>query len=296
MRIAVIGANGQLGSDLCACFAAGGDEVAALDHDAIRVEEIDSVRRALGEAGPDAILNTAAFHNVPRCEEDPATTFAVNAQGALNVARVASEIGAVNVYYSTDYVFDGAKGAPYLESDAPGPLNVYAASKLAGEHLTSAYSERSYVIRVSGIYGAVPCRAKGENFIVKMARLARQKPEVRVVADEVLTPTPTREIARHTAPILASEAYGVYHLTCEGACSWYEFCREIFDLLEIETPLHRASVTDFPSGVRRPFYSVLENARYNALGGEPMPDWRTALRQFLDRDFGQRGSRKPTQG
>ncbi len=281
MRVAVIGANGQLGSDLCGFFTAQGDEVAALDHDAIRVEDVDSVRQALGAVGPDVILNTAAYHNVPLCEEAPATTFAVNAQGALNVARVATEIGAVNVYYSTDYVFDGAKGAPYLESDAPGPLNVYAASKLAGEHLTRSYSERSYVIRISGIYGAVPCRAKGENFIVKMARLARQKPEIRVVTDEVLTPTPTREIARNTAPILASGAHGVYHLTCEGACSWYEFCREIFDLLGIETPLHRASVSDFPSTVRRPFYSVLENARFNALGSERVPDWRTSLGAFL---------------
>ncbi len=281
MKIAVLGANGQLGSDLVEVFTGEGDEVVGLTHEEIRVEEADSVRESLSRIRPDAVLNTAAYHNVPACEDDPATAFAVNAQGALNVARAASDLDAVNVYYSTDYVFDGGKQAPYVETDLPRPLNVYAASKLAGEQLTRAYSPRSHVIRISGIYGRIPCRAKGENFVRKMARLAREKPEVRVVTDEVLTPTPTREIARKTRSILASEAWGVLHLSCEGACSWYEFAREIFDVLGLDTPLHPASVEDFPAGVARPFYSVLENRRFNALDLGRMPDWRSALRGFL---------------
>ncbi len=281
MRIAVLGANGQLGTDLVEVFTRGGDEVFGLTHEEIRVEEADSVRESLVEIRPDAILNTAAHHNVPACEDDPAAAFAVNAQGALNVARVASDLDAVNVYYSTDYVFDGGQQAPYVETDLPRPLNVYAASKLAGEHLTRAYSPKSHVIRISGIYGRRPCRAKGENFVRKMVRLAGEKPEVRVVTDEVLTPTPTREIARKTRPILASEDWGVFHLSCEGACSWYEFACEIFSILELATPLHPASVEDFPAGVARPFYSVLENRRFNALDLGRMPDWRSALCEYL---------------
>lgn len=282
MRVAVLGANGQLGTDLAASFADTGAEVVALTHDEIRVEDLDSVRESLSRARPDAVLNTAAFHHVPQCEEDPASAFAVNAQGALNVARIASELDAQNLYFSTDYVFDGERGRPYVEEDLPNPLNVYAASKLAGEHLTLAYAPQSYVVRISGIYGKVACRAKGENFVTKMIRLAKDRPEVRVVDDEVLTPTPTREIAEKIPALLASGAYGLYHLSCKGACSWYEFAREIFAALELKTPLDRASVKDFPAGVRRPFYSVLENRRFDALGVGRMPPWRDALRRFLD--------------
>lgn len=282
MRVAVLGANGQLGTDLVACFSENGDEVVALTHDEIRIEDLDSVRTSLSRARPDAILNTVAFHHVPQCEENPTSAFAVNAQGALNVARIASELSATNLYFSTDYVFDGEQKRPYVEEDLPKPLNVYAASKLAGEHLTLAYAPQSYVVRISGIYGKVACRAKGENFVTKMIRLAQDRPEVRVVDDEVLTPTPTREIAERMPSLVASGTYGLYHLSCEGACSWYEFAREIFTALELKTPLHRASVKDFPSGVRRPFYSVLENRRFNALGTGRMPPWRDGLRRFLD--------------
>lgn len=286
MRVAVLGANGQLGSDLVRAFRRAGHPVVELTHDQVRVEERASLRDALTQARPDALLNTAAFHHLPRCEEQPERAFAVNAQGALNAARVAADLGAMNVYFSTDYVFDGEKGQPYLETDRPNPLNVYAASKLAGEHLTLAYAPRSFVVRISGIYGRTPCRAKGESFVRKMARLARERPEVRVVVDEVLTPTPTAEIAARLPALLASGAFGLYHLTCEGSCSWHDFAREIFALLELDTPLLPATAADFPTPFRRPSYSVLENGRLKALAAEggqiqPMPHWRDALRRFL---------------
>jgi dTDP-4-dehydrorhamnose reductase len=280
MRVAVLGANGQLGSELAGELGRRGATVCALDHAAIRIEELDSVRAALHPLAPDLILDTAAFHHLPRCEEDPARAFAVNATGAANVAQVAAELGARNVYFSTDYVFDGEKGAPYRESDPPRPQSVYAASKLAGEAATLA-GAAGYVVRVSGLYGAVPCRAKGESFVHKMLRLARELPEVRVVDDEILTPTPTRAIAEHLPTLLAQGEPGLYHLTCEGACSWYELAHEIFARAALTTPLVRARSADFPSTVRRPRYSVLENARFNALGAARMPTWREGLHAFL---------------
>jgi dTDP-4-dehydrorhamnose reductase len=242
------------------------------------------VRAALAAHRPDAVLNTAAFHNMPRCEEDPARAFAVNAVGALNLARAAAEAGVRNVYFSTDYVFDGAKGEPYEETDRPAPLNVYGASKLAGERLSEVYAPGSLVLRISGLYGRVPCRDKGENFITKMIALAGKLPEVRVVTDEILTPTPTRAIARKAVELLATDAAGLMHMTCEGACSWHEFAREIFDVLELGTPLGEATVADFPSPVARPHYSVLANTRLADTGLAPMPHWREALHEFLERE------------
>ena len=285
MKVAVIGANGQLGADLVKVMSQHGHEVVELTHADIAVEQIESVREVLTACKPNLVLNTAAYHITQQCEDHVDTAFAVNAQGALNLANVAAEIKSVVVYYSTDYVFDGTKQAPYIETDLPNPLNVYAVSKLAGEYLTLNYHPNSYVIRISGIYGRTPCRAKGGNFITTMIRLAHEKPEVRVVTDEVLTPTSTYEIALKTVALLKSERPGLYHLTCEGSCSWYEFAREIFTVLNLKTPLYEATVKDFPLTVKRPFYSVLENRRFNALGVEQMPHWRDALHTFLQQYY-----------
>lgn len=284
MKVAVVGANGQLGTDLLDALSTAGIEAVGLGHADIEVADAASVEAALGSHRPDAVLNTAAYHNMPRCEEDPSRAFAVNAVGALNLARASAELGARNVYFSTDYVFDGARHEPYLETDVPAPLNVYGASKLAGERLTEVYAPGSLVLRVSGLYGRVPCRDKGENFVSKMIGLAARLPEVRVVTDEVLTPTSTRAIAEKTVELLETGAAGLFHLTCEGSCSWHEFAREIFTRLEIATPLHEATVADFPSPVRRPTYSVLANTRLAAAGLAPMPHWREALADFLQRE------------
>ena len=281
MKIVIIGANGQLGSDLVKVMSQKGHEMVALTHTDISVEDIDTCRKVLTNIQPDIVLNTAAYHVVPKCEENPDTAFAVNSQGALNIARVTAGLKITNVYYSTDYVFDGLKAMPYIETNRPNPLNIYAVTKLTGEYVTLNYNPESYVIRLSGLYGNVPCRAKSGNFITTMIRLAKEKPEVRVITDEILTPTSTYQIALKTISILESEQYGLYHLTCEGACSWYQFAREIFTILNLRTPLYKASVEDFPITVKRPFYSVLKNSRFNALGLEKMPHWRVALEEFL---------------
>jgi dTDP-4-dehydrorhamnose reductase len=210
----------------------------------------------------------------------------VNALGALNLARVASSLDYINVYYSTDYVFDGGKRAPYIETDAPNPLNVYASTKLLGEYYTLNYGVKGYVIRVSGIYGKAPCRAKGGNFITTMVRLANEKPEVRVVQDEILSPTPTNEIADKTLDVIDSNAYGLFHLTSEGECSWYEYAKVIFETLKLKTPLYPSSVNDSLIPVKRPFYSVLENRRAKELGLRHMPHWKDAVIAFLRKQYG----------
>ncbi len=280
-RVAVIGSNGQLGSDLVDVWRESGDDVAGITHDMMRVEDPDSVAGVLRSVKPDIILNTAAYHNLPKCESDPALSGAVNASGSLHVARIAQELGAAVVYFSTDYVFDGEGSSPYREEDLPNPQSVYATTKLAGEFYALNYCDRGYVVRVSGIYGRVPCRAKGGNFVTTMMRLAREKPEVRVVTDERLTPTPTRVIAQVVRAIVRGGPPGLYHATNEGDCSWFEFATVIFSTLNIGTPLRAATSAEFPSAVRRPAYSVLDNGMLKRHGLPPMRQWREALIDFL---------------
>jgi len=284
MKIAIIGSNGQLGSDLSAVFSKE-NEVVGLNHSDIEVVDLDNVKSVLTTVKPDVVLNTSAYHNVPLCEQNPDQAFAINGKGVLNLAKVCTDIDAKFVHYSTDYVFDGMKKKPYTETDYCNPLNVYGVTKLSGESFALNYASRPYVVRISGIYGKVPCRAKGGNFITTMLKLAKEKPEVRVVNDEVLTPTPTSAIAANTLGLLSTDAYGLYNMTCEGETSWYEFASAIWEIMKLQTPLYAASVNDFPLVVKRPFYSVLENHNLKTIGKNQMPYWKDALTEFLKTNF-----------
>ena len=284
MRVVVIGAYGQLGTDLVEVLSAEQD-VIGLNHGDIEITNIDNVKSVLALVKPDLILNTAAYNMVPEAEIFPDQAFRINGTGTLNLAKVCQDMGIQLLHYSTDYVFDGKKQKPYTEDNLPNPLNVYANTKLAGEYFALNYSDQSYVVRVSGIYGKVPSRGKGGNFITTMIRLAKEKPEVKVVNDEILTPTPTYHIAKNTAELIKTNAFGLYHMSCEGEVSWYEFAKIIWETLKLETPLYPASVKDFPSVVKRPFYSVLENKNLNKLGINQMPDWKKGLVEFLMQEF-----------
>ncbi len=218
MKAAVIGANGQLGTDLMEVLSAD-HEVVGLTHRDIEITDIDSVKNTLHSIKPDIVLNTAAYHVVPEAEKFPDKAFTINGTAVLNLAKVCGDLNTRLLHYSTDYVFDGKKQKPYVEGDAPNPLNVYATTKLTGEYFALNYTDKSYVIRVSGIYGKVPCRAKGGNFVTTMIKLAHEKPEVRVVNDEVLTPTPTYWIAKNTEALINPDRFGLYRMSCEGAVS-----------------------------------------------------------------------------
>jgi dTDP-4-dehydrorhamnose reductase len=284
MKVAIVGSNGQLGSDLVHIFSKE-HEVVALNHTDIRVEDIDSVKTVLSALKPDAVINTSAYHNVPLCEQNPELAFAVNGRGVLNLAKASNDINAKLVHYSTDYVFDGEKKQPYEETDYCNPLNVYGVTKLSGEHFALNYASRPYVIRVSGIYGKTPCRAKGGNFITTMIKLANEKPEVKVVTDEIVTPTPTTAIAANTLQLISSDAYGLYHMTSEGACSWYEFAEVIWKVMQFKTPLLKSSVKDSVQQVKRPSYSVLMNTNLNRINCNIMKDWKEELIQYLQYNY-----------
>lgn len=282
MKVAVIGADGQLGSDIVVAFAGAGEAVTALTHADIEISSRESVKNVLAGLRPDLVVNTAAFHHVEKCEEDPALAFTVNSLGARFVGQVTDSLGVKLVHISTDYVFDGAKQAPYTEVDPAAPLNAYGNTKLSGEFFVQCSNPRHFVVRVSAIYGARPCRAKGGwNFVELMLKLSREREELRVVDDEIVTPTPTIEIARQLVSLTRTSAYGLYHATAEGSCSWYEFARAIFDLTATKVRLERAKPGDFPVKVRRPKYSVLENAALKARALNTFGHWRSGLETYL---------------
>src|SRR5436305_8750165 len=194
MRTAVLGANGQLGQDVTSAFRAEGHDVAAFSHQDVEVSSLDSVKAVLENSRLEVVINTAAFHHVEKCEADPALAFAVNGIGARNVAQVTESLGAKLFHISTDYVFNGLKRTPYTEQDSALPLNVYGNTKLSGECFVRAINPRHFVVRVSAIYGANPCRAKGgQNFVEIMLKVSREREEVRLVDDEFVSPTPTRQ-------------------------------------------------------------------------------------------------------
>jgi dTDP-4-dehydrorhamnose reductase len=282
MKVAVIGANGQLGCDVCAAFSADGHGVIPLNHDTIDVVDYASVGAALERAKPDLIVNTAAMHNVEACEAEPTNAFAVNGHGARNLATAANALGAVLFHVSTDYVFDGSKQAPYVETDCPMPLNVYGNTKLAGEYFVRTIARKHFVVRVSGLYGASPCRAKGgDNFVRLMLRLSRERDEIRVVDDEVLTPTYTRSVAIQLVAMTRLDRYGLYHATAQGSCSWYTFAAKILHLSGSKVKLTVARSDEFTKKVPRPKYSVLENAALKAAGMDLMPDWEYGLKEYM---------------
>jgi dTDP-4-dehydrorhamnose reductase len=282
MRVAVIGANGQLGCDVCAAFSASGHEVIPLNHDTVDLVDYASIGANLERAKPDLIVNTAAMHNVEACEADPLKAFEVNGLGVRNLAIVANALGSVLLHVSTDYVFDGSKQAPYVEADCPMPLNVYGNTKLAGEYFVRTIARKHFVVRVSGLYGANPCRAKsGDNFVRLMLRLSKERDEIRVVDDEVLTPTSTADVAKQLVAMTGLDAYGLYHATAQGSCSWYRFAAKIFELSGTKVKLSVARSDEFPKKVPRPKYSVLENAALKAAGLDLMPDWEDGLKRYM---------------
>lgn len=280
MKIVVIGADGQLGSDLCRVLE--GKNLVPLIHREIEVANFEGVREALTEHGPDVVINTAAYHLVDRCEDHVREAFEVNAYGARNLALICRELDIPLVHLSTDYVFDGRKRIPYREEDVPCPLSAYATSKLAGEYFIRALLPRHFIIRSCGLYGIEGAKDRRNNFVETMLRLAREEKEIRVVDDQIVTPTSTWDLARKIVELIRTDSYGLYHITNGGECSWYGFARTIFQQAGLRPDLRPTTSEAFGARARRPAYSVLENRRLRRLGMDDVRDWREALAAYLE--------------
>jgi dTDP-4-dehydrorhamnose reductase len=283
MTVAVIGANGQLGTDVVTAFQNAGETTVGLNHSDLDISSLDSTRDTLAGVRPSVVVNTAAMHNVDNCEREPLRAYEVNALGARNLSLVTRDLEAKLLHVSTDYVFDGSKASPYVEDDRPAPLNVYGNTKLAGEALISETSDKYFIVRTSALYGKSPCRAKGgRNFVDMMLSLAGKREELRVVNDEFISPTSTSELAKQIVELCRSNHYGLYHATTEGSCSWFEFAAAIFAITNTKVNLRIASPNDFPAKVPRPKYSVLENQELKRLGLNAFGSWETALTDYLN--------------
>jgi dTDP-4-dehydrorhamnose reductase len=280
MRYLITGHHGQLATDFKAVLAPRA-ELVLTDLEDLRLEDQAGVRALVDEARPDVILNCAAYNRVDQAEAEPAEALAANALAPRNLALAARECGATLVHFSTDYVFDGPGRRPYVETDAPAPGCVYGVSKLAGEHMVLGTTERSFVFRVCGLYGYAGSRDKGSNFVETMIGLARQGKPLRVVNDQTLTPTATRDVVDAVLGAIEYGRYGLYHLTATGACTWYKFARAIFDELRMDVSLSPAATAEYPTSARRPAYSVLDNAAYRGLGFADLAPWRESLSRYL---------------
>jgi dTDP-4-dehydrorhamnose reductase len=276
MKVVVVGAKGQLGQDLMRVF---GDAAIGLTHQDLDVTDGVAVLQAFEAIKPDWVLNTAAFHRVDDCEANPALSMAVNASGAYNVARAATATGARPVFFSSDYVFGGTPRArlnPLTESDPPAPLNVYGISKVAGEQLALHSGPHSLVVRSAGLYGSATS-GKGWTFPELMLHLASTQDVVRVVDDQVLSPTSTVDLAQAVRGLIDEGASGLVHVVNDGECSWYEFARATFDLTGNPARLEPQSTAATKRRATRPPYSAMRSTRLKA----PLRHWRDALTEYL---------------
>ena len=280
MKVLLVGANGQLGSDLVRVLR--DHVVIPTTHQTLDVVQFNQVQTMVRQNRPQVIINTSAFHKVDVCETEILKSFEVNAYGVRNLALAAMEVDAALVHFSTDYVFDGQARAPYKEFDMANPVNAYGVSKLAGEKMARYLWEKSFVIRTCGLYGHAGSSGKGGNFVEMMLKKALNREAIRVVDDQRLTPTSTRELARKVGELIQTSHYGLYHITANGDCSWFEFTRKIFELQGIQANLEPTNSRAYKTPARRPAYSVLANAKLKGLDMDDMQNWDIALKDYLE--------------
>lgn len=289
MRILLTGKNGQVGWELQRSLSCLG-EVIALGQADMDLGNPDAIRKVCRDVKPHLIVNPAAYTAVDKAETEPALAMAINGIAPGILAQEAQRLGAALIHYSTDYVFDGSKNTPYTEQDIPNPQNIYGRSKLAGERAIQAVDVPHLILRTAWVYGE-----RGKNFLLTMQRLARERPLLKVVDDQVGAPTWSRLLAEATAHIVAQgltrdqqnivdyirQHSGIYHMSCAGEISWHGFASAILASTHATTQLQPIPGSDYPTPAARPAYSVLNNAQLAQTFGLTLPDWSVALAMVL---------------
>jgi dTDP-4-dehydrorhamnose reductase len=277
-RVLLIGGSGQLGTAIRRRWT--DCEVVAPPHAELAIEHSGRLRDALRKIGPDALVNAAAFHDVDRCETEPARAFEVNAVAVREAARAARDADVAFVTFSTDYVFDGATESPYVESDAPHPLSVYGASKLAGEYLVESLRSRALVVRSCGVYGPGASLARGRPFIERLLSHERTAGPVRVVDDVYASPTFAGDLADAVRGLIDRGANGLYHAVDDGPVSWFDFAVEAVRQAGVDVALEPIPAREWKAAALRPQFSALSSAKL-ASQGIAMPSWRSGIAAYL---------------
>lgn len=280
MRAVIVGSSGQLGQELSRRLSEG---AMALTRDELDLSVRGQAAAVLTRLRPDVVWNAAAYNFVEQAESDRDAACAVNVEGVRELAETCVKLGATLVHFSTDYVFGGdrERRRPYLETDVPAPVNAYGQSKLGGEEAVRASGARHFVIRTCGLYGSVSGRGKGRNFVTTMLRLGREQGRVRVVGDQVCTPTLAADLADAAIALVASEQTGLYHWTNHGECSWAEFARAVFEFARLSVDVETITTAEYGGRAARPSYTVLSTAKVESFGLPQPRSWREALCEYV---------------
>lgn len=281
-KAVILGGGGQLGVELCREFERRNWTVQKFDRQSLDVTDANRVEDAVAQANPEVVLNAAAYNQVDIAEKEPMAAYEANALAVRNLAMACRQNDSRLVHYSTDYVFDGTKGSPYFESDAPRPLGAYAVSKLAGELYAQAYLDSPTIIRTSGVFGPGGMFTPRGNFVELMLRLANGTAPIRVVEDHVASPAYAPAIAVRTAEMVERNINGLFHLGGGEAISWYEYAKLIFELAGVKPSLHPTDEREYRTAARRPRFSALSNQKLEAAGIAPMPPLREAVARYLE--------------
>lgn len=275
-KVIVTGANGQLGRAINELYAGNPEyELINTDVGELDITNLDRVLEFVRGIRPYAIINCAAYTAVEACENEEDLAFRINAIGPRNLSIASQETGAKLMHVSTDYVFDGNGHRPYLETDPVGPQGAYGRTKLAGENFVKEFCHKHYIVRTAWLYG------DGKNFVKTMLRLAETNDKVRVVKDQVGSPTSAAELAKAIAYLLPTDNYGLFHGTCEGDCSWAQFTEEIFRLAGKSTTVEAITSEEYGAAVKRPAYSILENYMLKMTTDFMFSDWHDAIAEYL---------------
>ena len=274
MKIMITGAYGMLGSDLREVLK--NFELIATGSKDLDISDEEKVMDLICEKSPDLVINAAAYTAVDDCESHYDEAYAVNAIGPKNLAIACRKQDIPLVHISTDYVFDGNKRTPLIETDKLGPQSAYGKTKLEGEKFIQENTDKYFILRTAWLYGL-----HGNNFVMTMLDLAETHDEITVVNDQIGSPTYSLDLAVAITNLLHSDKYGIYHVTNEGECSWYDFAKLIFELSNLDVNVIPVSTEEFPRPAPRPHYSVLDNKKWNASGFVPMRDYKEALGAYL---------------
>jgi dTDP-4-dehydrorhamnose reductase len=277
-RILLLGGSGRLGTAIAQRWT--DCEIVAPPHAELAIEQSERLAESLVAIKPDVLVNAAAFHDVDRCEDEKETALEVNAFAVGRAASLAAQRNVLFVTISTDYVFDGMKGSPYLESDSPNPLSFYGASKLAGERLVEAAEGRAFVVRTCGLYGPSRSASRRRAFVDRILAAGESGEPVRVVADVVASPTFAGDLAAALRKLIDTSAYGLYHAAAAGAVSWYDFAREAMRQARVEHAIEPIVAEQWKARAIRPRYSALDSAKLGGLG-IGMPSWQEGIAAYL---------------